>query len=160
MNRNEKVKYFMHDARGCSNPKNLDYETMGGDSKLEARKYIIYLEKENNKLKRRNLELNRLVAFVNCHIKKWINVREMQPSIQVLKRGLPKVNNEILSTRGDGNELDTEKSTEAEKLNQKAEGVFDAICTIPTANYFGSNFISLTALNNFGVSLKQKAEKL
>jgi hypothetical protein len=68
--------------------------------------------------------------------------------------------NEILSTRDDGNELDTEKSTEVEKLNQKAEGVFDAISTIPTANYFGSNFISLTALNNFGVSLKQKAEKL
>jgi hypothetical protein len=96
MNRNEKVKYFMHDARGCSNPKNLDYETMGGDSKIEARKYIIYLEKENKKL----------------------------------------------------------------KLSARAEGVFDAISTIPSAHYFGSNFVSLTALNNFGVSLKQKAEKL
>jgi hypothetical protein len=45
------------------------------------------------------------------------------------------------------------------KLSARAEGVFDAISTIPSANYFGSNFVSLTALNNFGVSLKQKAEK-
>jgi hypothetical protein len=32
----------------------------------------------------------RLVIFVNCHIKKWDSCVELKPSLQTLKRGLPK----------------------------------------------------------------------
>ena len=32
----------------------------------------------------------RLTTFVNCHIEKWKDCRELKPSLQVLKRGLPK----------------------------------------------------------------------
>jgi hypothetical protein len=31
----------------------------------------------------------RLVTFVNCHIVKWEDCKELKPSMQVLKRGLP-----------------------------------------------------------------------
>lgn len=35
-------------------------------------------------------QLNRLVTFVEKHIEKWVGVRELEPSLQVLRRGLPK----------------------------------------------------------------------
>ena len=35
-------------------------------------------------------QLDRLTMFVGCHIKKWEDYRELEPSLQVLKRGLVK----------------------------------------------------------------------
>tara|TARA_R110000744_G_C19060952_1_gene528936 strand:+ start:423 stop:644 length:222 start_codon:yes stop_codon:yes gene_type:complete len=48
------------------------------------------LQIQSESFRRLEAEQLRLVTFVNCHIVKWESCRELKPSIQVLKRGLPK----------------------------------------------------------------------
>ena len=57
--------------------------------------YSSTIESQQERIAELEKEQSRLVTFVNCHIEKWKGCREVEPSLQVLKRGMPKIKEQV-----------------------------------------------------------------